>query len=48
MYPICVTAIVSHAEMSWLNEEATPNMEYIFVTALVSHDEMSALNEEAP
>jgi len=42
-----VTALVSHAEISWLNEEAILNIDCMSVTALVSHAEISWLNEEA-
>ena len=42
-----VAALVSHAEISWLNEEALANMYRMSVTALVSHAEISWLNEEA-
>jgi hypothetical protein len=42
-----VTELVSHPEMSALNDEATTNIYLMFVTELVSHPEMSALNDDA-
>ena len=47
-YMLLVTELVSHAEMSALNDVAPRNMAYMFVTELVSHAEMSALNDVAP
>jgi len=43
-----VIELVSHPEMSALNDDAPLNIPYMFVTELVSHPEMSALNAEAP
>jgi hypothetical protein len=43
-----VTELVSHAEMSALNADASRNIAYMFVTELVSHAEMSVLNADAP
>ena len=42
-----VTELVSHAEMSALNDVADLNMNPMSVTELVSHAEMSALNDVA-
>ena len=42
-----VTELVSHAEMSALNDVALENMDPMSVTELVSHAEMSALNAVA-
>jgi len=47
MFRMFVTALVSHAEIFWLNEEALLNIDPMFVTALVSHAEISWLNEKA-
>ena len=41
-----VTELVSHPEMSALNEDAPENIPYMSVTELVSHPEMSTLNED--
>ena len=44
---IIVAELVSHPEMSPLNEVASRNIEAIFVTESVSHPEMSPLKEIA-
>jgi hypothetical protein len=42
-----VTELVSHPEMSALNDDACQNIKYMLVTELVFHPEMSALNAGA-
>jgi hypothetical protein len=42
-----VTELVSHPEMSALNDEAATNIYAMSVTELVFHPEMSALNSDA-
>jgi hypothetical protein len=42
------TELVSHADMSVLNDVAPQNILCMFVTELVTHPEMSALNATAP
>jgi hypothetical protein len=42
-----VTELVSHPEMSALNDDAPRNIYAMSVTELVSHPEMSALNVDA-
>jgi len=43
-----VTELVSHPDMSALNDDASLNIQSMLVTELVSHPEMSALNADAP
>ena len=47
MSSMSVTELVSHAEMSALNDVASQNISIMFITVLVSHVEMSALNDVA-
>eukprot|EP00978_Attheya_sp_CCMP212_P044188 scaffold303632_cov47-Attheya_sp.AAC.2 len=43
-----MTFEVSQDEMSWLNDDASPNISSIIVAFDVSQDDMSCLNDDAP